>query len=388
MNISAVTHSFGILICTLLLLLLPKTAAATCNTAKAGDLTGDGITDIVDVQCAVNVAFFQQQSLPVSAVACANGKLLLADANCDLSTDIVDVLIYLKWLVKSPLDPDLDANGDNFVDICQNSPATPELCNGIDDDCDFVIDEGFNLGIACDGPDGDACKNGILICNGLQTGTFCQGDTNSPEICNGLDDDCDGQTDEGFVVGVACDGPDADKCKSGLFVCNAAGNGTVCDETVHHVETCNGVDDDCDGETDELNADGCVLHYLDQDNDGFGNDKGNSVCSCGPYPPWIVTQAGDCYDANTKAFPGAGVSQAVHRGDGSFDYNCDGKQTKYSDYIVGPCYLSACSWGDVGWVDIVPPCGGTGIFRTSCSQWQPGYPYCSANNVNSVQYCL
>lgn len=331
----------GVGLSALPVLMLPTVAVATCNTAQAGDITGDGITDIVDVQCAVNVAFYQQQSLPQAAVTCAQGTLSLADANCDFSTDIVDILIFLRWLVNAPLDPDLDANGDNFVDNCQNSPATPELCNGIDDDCDFVIDEGFNLGIVCDGPDGDACKNGILVCNGLQTGTFCQGDTNSPEVCNGLDDDCDGQTDEGFVVGLACDGPDTDKCKSGLTVCNQAGTGTTCQEEINHTELCNGIDDDCDGETDELNAADCQLHYLDQDNDGFGNDKGNHVCSCGPYPPWIVPQAGDCYDLNNKVYPGSNISQPVHRGDGSFDYNCDGKQTKYSEFTRPPWSCTA-----------------------------------------------
>ena len=69
------------------------------------------------------------------------------------------------------------------------------------------------------------------------------------EVCNGLDDDCDGAADDGILgLGTDCDGSDADLCSEGVFVCDpAGGGGTVCDDaTGDAIEACNTVDDDCD----------------------------------------------------------------------------------------------------------------------------------------------
>ena len=78
-----------------------------------------------------------------------------------------------------------------------------EICNGVDDDCDGQIDESFsNLGQACDGDDADLCANGEISCNPAGDGTICTDESpaNIVEVCNGQDDDCDGQIDEGFTV--------------------------------------------------------------------------------------------------------------------------------------------------------------------------------------------
>jgi hypothetical protein len=131
-----------------------------------------------------------------------------------------------------------------------------ETCNGLDDDCDGKTDEDWpTKGKACDGPDADSCATGTLICRQDGTALECAGDVPSgPELCNGKDDDCDGLTDEGFPdKGLPCDGIDTDACKNGTFTCRADGTGTECvnESAVNLVETCNGKDDDCDGKTDE-----------------------------------------------------------------------------------------------------------------------------------------
>ncbi len=78
----------------------------------------------------------------------------------------------------------------------------------------------------------------------------CDARTPAAESCNGQDDDCDGETDEGVpTTGEPCDGDDPDLCASGTWQCSSAG--LLCDDdAASATETCNGQDDDCDGKTD------------------------------------------------------------------------------------------------------------------------------------------
>jgi hypothetical protein len=139
-----------------------------------------------------------------------------------------------------------------FVCSADERGPAAETCNGINDDCDAQTDEGFNVGAPCDGLDGDLCNEGSIACSG-SGGTMCSDQTaTNPELCNLVDDDCDGQFNEGFALGGACDGTDGDLCTEGIMVCNLDGTGTVCsDVSGTNIDTCNGSDDDCDGSTDE-----------------------------------------------------------------------------------------------------------------------------------------
>jgi hypothetical protein len=80
-------------------------------------------------------------------------------------------------------------------------PGAAELCNGVDDDCDPATPDGADdptVGQACDGEDGDFCEEGLWECQ--PGGLACSDDTpTNVEICNGIDDDCDGDTDEDIV---------------------------------------------------------------------------------------------------------------------------------------------------------------------------------------------
>ncbi len=119
-----------------------------------------------------------------------------------------------------------------------------EICDGRDNDCDDQIDE--DLTRPCETP----CGVGVERCIGPDIWGECDAPQPQPERCNDLDDDCDGQTDEGNPDGGAPCGTNEGVCEFGTMVCR--GGQLVCEGGVEPgIEECNGLDDDCDGQTDE-----------------------------------------------------------------------------------------------------------------------------------------
>ena len=134
--------------------------------------------------------------------------------------------------------------------------ATAESCNGQDDDCDGLTDEGLEsaVGATCEGTGvcGDGvieCRDGQVRCSAEPGGTHYIGLT---ERCNGLDDDCNGLTDEDFGVdGAAVGAPcGAGVCAGGTVAC-VDGDAVCSTGHLAGAESCNGHDDDCDGAVDE-----------------------------------------------------------------------------------------------------------------------------------------
>ncbi|HEX2568485.1 MAG TPA: MopE-related protein [Polyangia bacterium] len=131
----------------------------------------------------------------------------------------------------------------------QVATPQPEQCNGVDDNCNGLIDEGNPQGGASCGPSTGECRPGTMQCQGGQLD--CVGGTGPrPEVCDGKDNDCDGQIDNDVPPGGPC-GTTVGECQPGTFVCTGAG-GFVCQGAVGpQPETCDGRDNDCNGIIDD-----------------------------------------------------------------------------------------------------------------------------------------
>ena len=217
-------------------------------------------------------------------------------------------------------DTDDDGDGDPDTSDCAPLDAAigalaDEACNGADDDCDSEIDEGFS------NVDGDAsadCLDTDDDGDGAPDASDCAPldaaiGALADEACNGADDDCDSEIDEGFpnVDGDASadcldtdDDGDGDPDTSDCAPLDAA-VGALADEA------CNGVDDDCDSATDEgfPNLDGdASADCVDTDDDGDGDPD---TSDCAPLDAAIGALADDacngvdddCDSATDEGFP-------------------------------------------------------------------------------------
>ena len=150
--------------------------------------------------------------------------------------------------------------------VCDAVPGegSPERCNALDDDCDGRVDEDTGVGDDCDEGVGACAASGQLECDG-SGGVRCSvmPGPEGAEVCNGRDDDCDGTTDEGPDGGEitrACyAGPMAQigvgLCRAGVETCSEGDFGACVGAVGPRAETCNSTDDDCDGAVDEGVAD-------------------------------------------------------------------------------------------------------------------------------------
>jgi hypothetical protein len=323
-------------------------------------------------------------------------------------------------------------------------PGATEACNGKDDDCDGESDQGLGettCGLGACTHTVSNCSEGQLVeCDPLQ-GT-------APDLCDGLDNDCDGPTDETFPdadgdeladcvdldddgdgladggdncslvpnpgqedsdnddIGDACDGDtdgdglsnEDDNCiavaNPGQIDTDQDGLGDACDPDddgdgepdsidcaplvagVSHLnaESCNGIDDDCDGQIDEVDAEGCIPYWVDEDGDGWA---GPQVCYC-DQPSNAKDSEGDCCDADPLAFPGQTKSFAQPiKTCGGFDYNCDGSEDPQFD---SSCVEEPCT---AGWFQPAPTCGEVGEWCLNCN----GCGSCIGQPILQAQKC-
>ncbi len=151
--------------------------------------------------------------------------------------------------------------GDCDDDDRNANPDAQESCNDKDDNCDGAIDELWEpeKGTACDSPDDvDQCLGGALVCTEDQQGLRCSDGPepdSDPEVCDGGDNDCDDVVDEGFALGVECTVGRGACQNTGTTICNPDNaQDTICNvgPLAPGVEMCgDDIDNDCDGRIDE-----------------------------------------------------------------------------------------------------------------------------------------
>ena len=237
------------------------------------------------------------------------------DNDCDGEVDrdrceCTDGLVSPCGLSVGACEPGTRTCADGVWGVCTGGvEPVPEECNGIDDDCDSTIDEGCPCEIGESKPCGldvGACSSGVQTCvDGVWSA--CEGAVEPTiELCNGIDDDCDGVTDNSpDDVGAPCTAAATGACAVGTEVCR--GGGVSCEPATPTTEMCNGIDDDCDGAIDE----GLVQPCNGACGAGFQTCESGAwgACRAGDPPPELCNGIDDdCDGSIDESFPEAGMS--------------------------------------------------------------------------------
>ncbi len=343
------------------------------------DADGDGFGDpyTSDVGCDAPAGYISDNSDCDDSLADINPQATEycdgVDNDCDGQFDEDDAADATLWYI--------DEDGDGYGDVgttsyaCQEpqwyvdnhqdcddmdpqvNPDANEICDGLDNDCDYLLDDddpSLDASSAhtwyadADGDGYGDADSSMLSCQlpSGYTDNDSDCDDTAPHInpgagetCNGLDDDCDGLVDDDddsldtstgstWYADAYGDGyGDADTTTmSCLTPAGFVADATDCDDAEAEVnpmatEECDTVDNDCDGlvddDDDSLDTSTGSTWYADTDGDGYG-DPSSTTMACTP-PSGYVTSDTDCDDDDATVSPG--LPEIC--GDG-VDNNCDG----------------------------------------------------------------
>ena len=384
------------------------------------DAGPDGLppaTCAADAHCGDNLLFCSQwRCRPGEPGTDARGCIDLGSpcatgVECDEAEDTCSMSWCIEGRTGCLAPGDCDGDGSRNELECGGSdcddddpdrfPGNPEVCDvaGHDEDCDLST-YGFR------DADGDSAPD-ASCCNGETCGTDCDDmnpsiNPSAPEVCgNGVDDDCDGMMDEGIALNgfIDADGDGYGDDSVPMVACPGtpmfATVGGDCNDTEASInpgtsESCDGIDNDCDGSIDDGLP--TVRCYRDRDGDGFGVTT-EFMDMCGCRGEW-ASASGDCADDEPGAYPGQTAwhprTYTVRTGPSSTrqsgDWNCDGVDTlRWPGSLLRTCTGSISCNPEGGWETLPrpPACGVTATFRF-CEEVDRE---CRANPRSRTQEC-
>jgi hypothetical protein len=201
----------------------------------------------------------------------------------------------------------------------QGAAPADTLCDGLDNDCDGPIDEDYVSTPTTCGVGACAGNSGELICEGGSETNTCdpfQGAAPDDTLCNNIDDDCDGPIDEDYITTPTTCGTGA-CAANGDLVCQAGSEVDTCVEGDPTPEVCNNIDDDCDGPIDENEAGGPLTQAC---YDGPPNTEGVGICTGGT-ETCTEGSYGECVGQQLPEAEGPPGDASCSDG---FDNDCDG----------------------------------------------------------------
>ncbi len=255
----------------------------------------------------------------VAEAACAvPGAVLLAGDCDDLDPDVSPVATEVCGGVDEDCDGLTDASDPSLDGTTLSTFA-------IDGDGDGYAPDGVIWREACTPNEGEVALGGD--CDDGMATVF----PGATEFCNGLDDDCDAVIDGDLAVDKVgfygdVDGDGRGDPNAAVYACDLPTGAAELPDDCNDAEplawtgadeVCDDVDNDCDGVTDPDDALDASLWYADEDDDGFGAE-GSGEPSCAPIPGRIAT-VGDCDDSDAAVHPGA--EEVAGNG---VDEDCDG----------------------------------------------------------------